>query len=89
MPEPRETSDESTRAELAILEAGLRGLRRFVLEEHSRRTGEPMNRAEQRLWELAAAEFEEILQRFQRLDPPLARKLESLREPPPNNEPAT
>ncbi len=83
MLKPHEPSDESTRAELAVLEAGLHGLRRFVLEAHSKSTGEPMNRAQQRLWDFANQEFDKILERARRFDPPFAKRLEALREPPP------
>jgi hypothetical protein len=55
---PRWTSTEQ---QLLDLTASLAGLRRFVLENHSRQTGEAMNTAELRLESYIDAELDKLL----------------------------
>ena len=68
---------------LAVLIAAHRGLRRFVLEAHSKATGEPMNRTERRLWDYIDAEFEMLLTEARKISPEFATALAAVREPPP------
>ena len=77
---------ESIDQQLAGLTAGHLGLRRFVLEAHSKATGEPMNRSERLLWSYIDAEFDKIVAQARKLSPEFARILESVREPEPPAE---
>ncbi len=74
---------ESIDQQLAGLTAGYLGLRRFVLEAHSKVTGEPMNRSTHLLWRYIDAEFDKIVEEARKLSPEFARILEAAREPAP------
>jgi hypothetical protein len=76
---------ESIDGEILALVAGHRGLRRFVLEAHSKATGEPMNRSERVLWSYIDAEFDLLLAELRKISPEHAKSLESFREPPPKS----
>ena len=73
----------SIESRLAVLVAGHKGLRRFVLETHSKATGEPMNRSERILWDYIDAEFDLLVARARQESEALAKALEAVREPPP------